>query len=275
MTFEQNPVGAPIIDSTAPNGTLFTGAGTGNSTWEASGNPKTSTTDQNVFAGTRAGVIHVVKSTELQLDPTKYSADMGVNYSVKKFNLVKGSEYWERFNLYLPPSFDAYTGVTLKFFMNGKRDGDGTVRGAMFVNMGGGNVHQGGYQVTSEWQQFHGGVTHVLALNDLPAGTGWKAGEWQSFELYVYVSDVPGDAIVRFWRNNVLAFELHDVLPIVSADGWVDHLKIFPYWNGANTSATIPNFAGDILIDNFIVTDGDAPPPNLDADGNRFIGGGF
>lgn len=96
------------------------------------------------------------------------------------------------------------------------------------------------------------------------------------------MTDEVGQATCRFWHNNILAFEINDVTPLVRADGWVDHFKVFRYWNGARDdtvrprcSTLLPNEPNKILIDNFQATDQTAKPNNLDADGNRFIGGSF
>jgi hypothetical protein len=314
INFEALNVGDQIVgydDGT----TGFTGVGTGTGSFGGSSNRQwyaqeyidanqpaqnmTNVDDKNPRSGSKCGVIYVVRKDEPTQQAGVYNSAMGVNCSLASLNhkLYKGDEYWERYDLYLPPDFNPHTKVsTLKMVQNKTLRGtDGSNTGASFFNIiASSGVYPGGWCFdTSEIDKTGDGQTNFYYVpashpwagdawrtntTVIPDNACWDRGKWMSIEVYQYLSNDLSEGRCRMWVNNNLVAD-RAMRTLRNADDWMDHFKLFAYWNGARDDANTPKFGSNlfaepakILIDNYMATDQNAAPTNKDSQGNLFIG---
>ncbi len=78
--------------------------------------------------------------------------------------------------------------------------------------------------------------------------------------------DASGEGRFRVWRDYELIFDRTDIPTINTADGVIDYLYLFTYWN----NETPP--ANHVFIDDLTIATSASPPPNQDEYGNRRIG---
>ena len=93
---------------------------------------------------------------------------------------------------------------------------------------------------------------------------------WESYEVYLFIDnesvDAGGKGRFRVWRDGKLIFDRTDVPTISTADGTIDHLYLFTYWNNENPPTN------HLFVDDIVVATSAGPPPNIDASGNTFVG---
>lgn len=102
-------------------------------------------------------------------------------------------------------------------------------------------------------------------LSQVSTGVFFDIGKWQSIELYVKLSHVPGQAIYRIWKNGILTYEDKTMPTLMTANDRIeDRFTLFNYWNGG-----APKNETAYIDDIKITSD---TPSNVDAHGNHMIG---
>ena len=101
-------------------------------------------------------------------------------------------------------------------------------------------------------------------------GAAIRRDQWERYEMYLSIDDVPvdqgGRGRFRVWRDGVLIFNRTDVPTIVAADDLVDAFYLFTYWNNERPPDN------HCYIDDLVIATSASPPPQKDASGNVFIG---
>lgn len=174
--------------------------------------------------------------------------------------VARGGEVWVRLHVYWPASFEFSASPWMKFLRLHNRRGDGS-------NGGYNDLYVDQADATASVLRTIKEVHDVWAVYD---GEPIARDRWETYEMYLFVDDTPADAggqgRVRIWRDGALIFDRTDVPTITGPDGTIDYFYLFTYWN----DETPPN--NHCFVDDLVIATDAAPPPNVDADGNRFIG---
>lgn len=185
-------------------------------------------------------------------------------------DLKKNDEFWMRFRLYMPAGFDynVYSsGEFLKFMGIDTMTQGGTVA-ALYILLSKENDGNSPYNTHltddncvsyQDCKMFFGGQ------NDKP-----QRGVWQTYELYIKLSDVPADqggtGRMRVWRNGKLIGDLTRRPTMNNASDIANLGRLFTYWNGG------PIKTQSMYIDDLVATN--ETPAARDAAGNAYIGVG-
>lgn len=174
--------------------------------------------------------------------------------------LPKGREIWARLRIWWPQSFEFSASPWMKFFRLHARTADGS-------NDGYNDLYVDQADSTTSVLRT---IKEVHDVWDVYDGPAIPREQWESYEMYLFIDDVPaddgGNGRVRIWRDDELIFDRTDVPTISEAAGDINGLYVFTYWNNE-----MPPDNHCFMDDLIIATDAD-PPTNVDADGNSFIG---
>ena len=101
-------------------------------------------------------------------------------------------------------------------------------------------------------------------------GSPLPRDRWESYEMYLFIDSKPVDAggkgRCRVWRDETLIFDRTDVPTISTADGVIDCLYLFTYWNNEKPPTN------HVFIDDLVIATSASPPPGKDEAGNKTIG---
>ena len=174
--------------------------------------------------------------------------------------VLKGGEVWVRVYVWWPESFEFSATPFMKFIRLHNADADGGNHGYNDLYIDNADSTETVLRVIKEMHD-------VWETYDGPA---IPRGRWERYEMYLFVDDVPvdegGQARFRVWRDDELIFDRTDVPTLETADGSIDHLYIFSYWNNEEPPS---NHA---FIDDLTLATDASSPPGEDAHGNRWIG---
>jgi hypothetical protein len=162
--------------------------------------------------------------------------------------LYEGSEAWMRGSLYFPTTFNYTASPRLKFFRFHTAEG-----------------HIDLYILPNGKLDYDNEVTHYTTANNssLYFGSIVK-GTWQTYEVYVKFSSVPGQGIYRVWQNGKLVYEDKTQKTLQTTSSFSDFSYVFTYWNG-NAPQTQSLYLDDVIITS-------DRPGCQDDHGNYFIG---
>ncbi|MEQ9320963.1 MAG: hypothetical protein RIF41_17505 [Polyangiaceae bacterium] len=174
--------------------------------------------------------------------------------------LEKGREIWVRLAIWWPQSFEFSATPWMKFLRLHARTGDGS-------NGGYNDLYVDEADSTTSVLRT---IKEVHNVWDVYDGAPIPRGQWESYEMYLFIDDVPADdggsGRFRIWRDDELIFDRTDVPTITEASGDIDALYVFTYWNNEMP----PN--NHCFMDDLILATDASPPTNVDAEGNVFIG---
>ena len=174
--------------------------------------------------------------------------------------LPQGSEIWVRLFVYWPRDFEFSARPWMKFIRLHNRTGDGGNGGYndLYVDKADGNtsVLRTIKEGHNRWQTYD--------------GPPLARGRWECYEVYLFIDsksvDAGGKGRFRVWRDGKLIFDRTDVPTIGTADGTIDYLYLFTYWNNEKPPAN------HVFVDDLLIATSASPPPNRDESGNVFIG---
>jgi len=174
--------------------------------------------------------------------------------------LPRGNEIWVRLFVLWPKEFEFSATPWMKFIRLHNRTGDKKNGGYNDLYVDKGDGHQSVLRTIKErhdvWQTYDG--------PPLPRD------RWESYEVYLAIDDKSVDAggkgRFRVWRDGRLIFDRTDIPTISTADGTIDYLYLFTYWNNEKPPTH------HLFIDDLVIATSAGPPPNTDACGNMFIG---
>lgn len=174
--------------------------------------------------------------------------------------LPKGSEVWVRLYVYWPDDFQFSASPWMKFIRLHNRTGDGKNGGYNDIYIdkadGEGPVFRTIKEGQNRWKTYEGPAI--------------PRNRWERYEVYLSIDDRPVDAggqgRFRVWRDGRLIFDRTDVPTISAADGTIDSLYLFTYWNNEQPPTQ------NVFVDDLTIATSASPPPNRDADGNRCVG---
>jgi len=174
--------------------------------------------------------------------------------------LPRGNEIWVRLYVLWPKDFEFSAAPWMKFIRLHNRTENGKNGGYndLYVDNADGttSVLRTIKETHDRWQTYDG--------PPLPRD------RWECYEVYLFIDntsvDAAGKGRFRVWRNDELIFDRTDVPTISTADGVIDYLYLFTYWN----NETPPE--NDLFIDDLAIATSASPPPNKDAAGNTRIG---
>lgn len=193
---------------------------------------------------------------------------------------AEGNEIWFRFRTFFPTGFDFTSSPHLKFI----RIDTGTT-----PNGHGSHIDwyilNGGSTAVGYFDFIYEGVNSWLfgGAAPTPVPTGIIRNQWQTWEVYYYLSSVASTAIIRFWRDGTLICDTSNNIPsgvgqrstinsgyiVGGNNGTAQGEMIITYWNGGS-SATQSGNCDDFTVYTSLTGD----PVNRDANGNLFIGTG-
>lgn len=178
--------------------------------------------------------------------------------------LKKGDQIWFRVRTFMPVGFnyDSYgEGNHLKFLRIHTQTPTGSNVGYddWYINpKGSSTAHQFIYEGEQVWDFF------------APASQAPVLGQWETYEMYVKLDDVPvsagGQGRVRVWKNGVLLKDITNRKTLSSATDVSDRSHLFTYWNGSSP-ATQKMYVDDIVLTS-------DTPSERDANGNPYVGVG-
>lgn len=174
--------------------------------------------------------------------------------------LPRGSEIWVRVFVLWPKDFEFSAAPWMKFIRLHNQTGNNQNGGYndLYVDKADGpkSVLRTIKEVHNTWQTYDG--------PPLPRE------QWESYEVYLFIDntsvDDGGEGRFRVWRDGELIFDRTDVPTISTADGIINSLYLFTYWNNEKP----PN--NHLFLDDLVIATSASPPPNTDDSGNRFIG---
>ena len=174
--------------------------------------------------------------------------------------LPRGSEIWVRLFVLWPADFEFSAAPWMKFMRLHNQTGDKKNGGYndLYVDNADGNK-----SVLRTIKEGH----NIWRTYD---GPPLARDRWESYEVYLFIDnesvDAGGKGRFRVWRDGKLIFDRTDVPTISTANGTVDHLYLFTYWNNANPPTN------HLFVDDIVVATSASPPPNRDALGNTCVG---
>lgn len=197
---------------------------------------------------------------------------------------VAGNQVWFRVRTFFPVGFNftatgAGSGNGLKFLrIETDPIGAHTPAHIDCYLLGGTSTAVGGFDFIYEGQQ-----VWMLAQSATSLPSGIVLGQWQTWEVYYYLSDVAGTAIWRMWRDGTLIMDTSRNIPAgltqiynlssgysIPNDGSIGGPAGFmhvTYWNGGSPATQ------EWWIDDFtIATDLVSVPTATDSYGNSYIG---
>lgn len=171
-----------------------------------------------------------------------------------------GDEIWVRLAIWWPSSFEFSASPFMKFMRLHNQEGDGSNGGYNDLYVDEANSNTSVLRTIKEnhdqWEIYDG--------DPIPRE------QWETYEMYLSIDDTSvdngGDGRLRVWRDGELIFDRTDVPTVTGPDGKIDGFFLFTYWNNEDP----PN--NHCFVDDLVIATSDSPPPNTDADGNRFIG---
>ena len=174
--------------------------------------------------------------------------------------LTAGQEVWVRLDVYWPSSFEFSATPWMKFLRLHSRFGDGSNGGFNDLYIRNADrrrdVLRTIKEIHNQWEIYGG--------EPIPRD------RWERYEMYLSIDDVPvdegGQGRVRIWRDDVLIFDREDVPTIPDAEGDIHAFYLFTYWNNEAPPSS------HCYVDDLVIATSASPPPNVDADGNRYIG---
>jgi len=174
--------------------------------------------------------------------------------------LPRGSEIWVRLYVFWPRQFEFIAAPWMKFIRLHNQTGDGRNGGYndLYVDQadGTGPVLRTIKETHDRWMIYDGPA--------LPRD------RWECYEVYLFVHDksveAGGKGRFRVWRDGKLIFDRTDVPTISSADGVIDYLYLFTYWNNEQPPTN------HLFVDDLVIATSASPPPGRDAAGNVFVG---
>lgn len=174
--------------------------------------------------------------------------------------LAQGSEVWVRLFVLWPKDFEFSATPFMKFIRLHNRTGDRQNGGYndLYVHKADGkeSVLRTIKERHDVWQTYDG---PPLARE-----------RWESYEVYLSIDsrsvDAGGRGRLRVWRDGKLICDRTDVPTISEANGVIDYLYLFTYWNNEKPPTN------HVFIDDLVIATSAAPPPNTDTSGNRIIG---
>ncbi|MCH5377070.1 MAG: polysaccharide lyase, partial [Planctomycetes bacterium] len=174
--------------------------------------------------------------------------------------LPRGSEIWVRLYVLWPQDFEFSASPWMKFIRLHNRTASGKNGGYndLYVDNADGakSVLRTIKETHDRWKIYDG----PALLRD----------RWECYEVYLAIDhksvDAGGEGRFRVWRDDELIFDRTDVPTINTADGVIDYLYLFTYWNNEAPPAN------HVFIDDLTIATSASPPPCHDAFGNRRIG---
>jgi MYXO-CTERM domain-containing protein len=180
--------------------------------------------------------------------------------TLKLPDLTTGQSVWVRLWIWWPAAFEFSASPWMKFIRIHNRTAEGGNGGYndLYVDNADGetSVLRVIKEVHNVWETYDG--------PPLPRDT-WERYEMQIIADHVSVDD-GGQARFRVWRDDELIFDRTDVPTLTDVGGTLDYVYLFTYWNNEMPPANT------VYIDDLSIALDDAPPPNVDAHGNPYLG---
>lgn len=143
--------------------------------------------------------------------------------------LLKGDEIFIRFRMFYPAGFNHYTvggGSHVKFTRIKTLTAGGANAGLIDIYWHSQNNAEGTtYKFIKEQ------VDKWVYFGD-SANFPFVSGQWVTFNIHYILSDVPGEGLVRVWRDGSLMVNANEATLTNATDRALDWY-LFTYWNGA------------------------------------------
>jgi hypothetical protein len=174
--------------------------------------------------------------------------------------LPQGSEIWVRLFVFWPGDFDFSASPWMKFVRLHNRTGDNKNGGYNDLYVDNADADRSVLRTIKEvhdlWRTYDG--------PPLPRD------RWECYEVYLFIDnqsvDAGGKGRFRVWRDGTLIFDRTDVPTISTADGTIDYLYLFTYWNNEKPPTN------HVFVDDLVIATSASRPTNRDASGNVFVG---
>jgi len=174
--------------------------------------------------------------------------------------LPRGSEIWVRLFVFWPGDFEFSAAPWMKFIRLHNQTGDKKNGGYNDLYVDNADRNKSVLRTIKEghnvWRTYDG---PPLARD-----------RWESYEVYLFIDnesvDAGGKGRCRVWRDGKLIFDRTDVPTVSTADGAIDYLYLFTYWNNEKPPMN------HVFVDDIVIATGASPPPNSDASGNTCVG---
>jgi len=222
------------------------------------GNPfdtagRTTASAQEAYRGAQSARMEILQGDNGGFG--KWGAAVGINPII-----VEGGEIWLRLQVNWPASFQFTATPWMKFLRLHNRQGNGD-------NAGYNDLYVHNADSTTSVLRT---IKEIHDIWDVYDGPSLPRDTWESYEMYLFVEDHSvdggGQGRVRIWRDDELIFDRTDVPTITAADGSIDLVYLFTYWNNENPPDN------HCFIDDVVIATDAGPPTNVDAAGNKFIG---
>lgn len=174
--------------------------------------------------------------------------------------LGKGQEIWVRLYVYWPKSFQFSATPWMKFLRFHTKSADGQNRGYndLYVDRADQDT-----SVLRTIKEMH----DKWAVYD---GRAIAREQWERYEMYLSLDNVPADAggraRVRIWRDDELIFDRPDVPTLAYATDVLDSFFLFTYWNNEKPPDN------HCFVDDLAIATSANSPPQRDAAGHPIIG---